>query len=1056
MAKTDTSQDHYAILECKPDADTEDIRKAYRKLGTVSIWLLNSIKHSNGLSTALKWHPDRNRGNEAEASSKFQAISAAHEVLTEPELRVKYDANRYRAARAFASYTSPTSSGPGGMPQRDPNNIFSQRPAQAAPTQPRRPNPFSPTSPRAPSKGASMKSPSSGAARYTPYTNHNGWSKLNKEDPQTRANTAAAGDAFRTWNQMKPGVSNNPNAASSNAPRGRSTRSNTFTAQNVKDGQHETPKARPGWDTYTERKAPPTGMSRSNTTRVPRKTGFDPGTPGGDEPAATSRSAYFNVFKGERPHAMRPQAYPPPPPGPPPTSRKPEPLRPGPTQDFKSPDPLRSFRSPQSDDPYSSRLRTPYATSGGEKTFFSSDGLYRTASTGSNLHAGWQNPNSAQSDSKSPTAAERHRSASPRMRSPNLQYSSPSSSTSSDEDDLDLDARVKLKPKGYRTARNNNADGAHARRPPQPSVTIEDEDGTTTEFGKPKQRSTWSAEEGSGAQTQSKQFVADQAGPRRTSTSDIPEGVQHRAKHDSERMPHSPLRTEAPWSNDDMGEPLEKSPTWQEKFGYGKDGANHRHFDRPSTGGSKDNRPMYDPLFSSCMPASFIRCKTPYWAIPSSLMPRKQSEVNDVTRYPNSNKVALSISNSTDQMRLSRFHFPNESSESSSSVRSQAAEKTSPFSQAKWEKTFNGESGDYLAPQSNGSMSRGRSSPSKGRPATIHVFSKSPPKDTPLNTTSQTSPPVGPVPAPQPLPAKFSQEQWDEHFKEPSWAYPQTVTSPRGGSSKWSRTPRKMSTTSKRPIGPKPVNDPTKANITSKPSLSSRVSSAAESSDTLSSQGSAMDIDPKNTPPIPTHPPLNHDPITNIIRSAVPGSRSGSKAGSVKSSQSDIDSDLNLDDLKNAAPFVPNDSGLADLGDLHATLPFESAPSTTGPGTTPGPRRLALPPPPKAPHAPNPNKLTKKDFDYYMLIVKNYLVEWYAYNKKMMAHFSARQHKNETELPENWLESRGNEGYAKYMAGVEEDFLVREHWDLSWEKHKAAMETLGELRKVAKKGEFMG
>lgn len=50
-----------------PDASTDDIRKAFKKL-------------------AVKHHPDR--GGEA---AKFKEINAAHEVLSDPEKRKLYD-----------------------------------------------------------------------------------------------------------------------------------------------------------------------------------------------------------------------------------------------------------------------------------------------------------------------------------------------------------------------------------------------------------------------------------------------------------------------------------------------------------------------------------------------------------------------------------------------------------------------------------------------------------------------------------------------------------------------------------------------------------------------------------------------------------------------------------------------------------------------------------------------------------------------------------------------------------------------------------------------------
>lgn len=66
-------QDYYEILGVARDASAGDIKKAYRKL-------------------ALKWHPDRHKGEAKESAEKeFQRISEANEVLSDPEKRKKYD-----------------------------------------------------------------------------------------------------------------------------------------------------------------------------------------------------------------------------------------------------------------------------------------------------------------------------------------------------------------------------------------------------------------------------------------------------------------------------------------------------------------------------------------------------------------------------------------------------------------------------------------------------------------------------------------------------------------------------------------------------------------------------------------------------------------------------------------------------------------------------------------------------------------------------------------------------------------------------------------------------
>jgi curved DNA-binding protein len=64
-------KDYYKILEVDKSATKEDIKKQYKKL-------------------ARKYHPDVNPGSK-EAEEKFKAINEAHEVLSDPEKRKKYD-----------------------------------------------------------------------------------------------------------------------------------------------------------------------------------------------------------------------------------------------------------------------------------------------------------------------------------------------------------------------------------------------------------------------------------------------------------------------------------------------------------------------------------------------------------------------------------------------------------------------------------------------------------------------------------------------------------------------------------------------------------------------------------------------------------------------------------------------------------------------------------------------------------------------------------------------------------------------------------------------------
>ena len=63
--------DYYKLLGLDKSASQAEVKKAYRKL-------------------ARKYHPDLNP-NDKEAQAKFQQINEAHEVLSDPEKRKKYD-----------------------------------------------------------------------------------------------------------------------------------------------------------------------------------------------------------------------------------------------------------------------------------------------------------------------------------------------------------------------------------------------------------------------------------------------------------------------------------------------------------------------------------------------------------------------------------------------------------------------------------------------------------------------------------------------------------------------------------------------------------------------------------------------------------------------------------------------------------------------------------------------------------------------------------------------------------------------------------------------------
>ena len=91
-------RDYYEVLGVIKSASPEEIKKAYRKL-------------------ALKYHPDRNKGDKA-AEAKFKEASEAYHVLSDKERRTNYD--------QFGHAAFEGTGGRGGFSNFDFSNAFFQ------------------------------------------------------------------------------------------------------------------------------------------------------------------------------------------------------------------------------------------------------------------------------------------------------------------------------------------------------------------------------------------------------------------------------------------------------------------------------------------------------------------------------------------------------------------------------------------------------------------------------------------------------------------------------------------------------------------------------------------------------------------------------------------------------------------------------------------------------------------------------------------------------------------------------------------------------------------
>ncbi|EPE09890.1 hypothetical protein F503_04985 [Ophiostoma piceae UAMH 11346] len=320
MAKADYGRDYYADLELSSTADVTDIKKQFRKL-------------------ALKYHPDRNPGKEAEVNAKFQTIQAAHEILTSPEQKQKYDSQRIRTASRY-----PTASGVRGNPWQDAGSQFPTPPRRAgqAPTSAARNTPASSSSTR--------PSASSSSTRFSSF-NPPPTAKASKEDYESRY---SAWQNMRPKHQAAPGQSASAAYAAANAGTKPSTGANTRRKASAATGGASA--------ASSSQSMPPPPPPRTASQRqkadasfgTRRNPGFVPSSPMGDEPPAASTSNYFT----QRPHPTRAYEQPEPPRTPAAAGRDSRESRDG--RDSRS-------RNGSDESLFDGRQSTPYQTHGGEK-----------------------------------------------------------------------------------------------------------------------------------------------------------------------------------------------------------------------------------------------------------------------------------------------------------------------------------------------------------------------------------------------------------------------------------------------------------------------------------------------------------------------------------------------------------------------------------------------------------------------------------------------------------------------------------------------------------------
>ncbi|KAJ5259393.1 Heat shock protein DnaJ N-terminal [Penicillium angulare] len=949
MVKADVRRDYYADLGLAPSAESEEIKKQFRKL-------------------ALKFHPDRNPGREQEFIAKFQAIQAAHEILSDSQQRIKYDTNRLRAG--YGKFYGP----PRTNTQRKP-------PPTQASTASARPTPTKPTYSQWNEANRAQTGPSAGAQRYSAHARAGPqqWQKK-QDDAQTRA------DAFKGFSGMR-----GSNAGSWRPFDPQTGRSPTGTTAGGTPRQQNTPfGAQRPKSAYEFFKDNARTSSSTSPNSAKKKHGFAPGTAGGDEPQARNTSAYTHN-RSDRPSSMYFDSVPSP------TAKKPPP----------APEP------PQFPEEFE-RNRRGYAATSGEKTFFSNSPLGRSESA--------RTPSGSFRASSSRTKPPNHantssngkrRSASPKpdRKKPVYDISSGTSSDESGESEnfapMPKHSSSKGKPKAVPKSR---------LRPNQ----------KFSDFYRGGDSSTGTGEEPSRS-GQNSQRSQPTPTPANTGT---------------RRPRRQPSYVDLTADSD-------------ENKGHNSDSA---AFPRGST---RPQQPAQDQG-SNTRPDSSKKATMPSFA---GFESRSSSDANNLHKKFSAEDWRDHLEN-VDFLGASAYSTrksPNSKSQTQSNSRNDSAE----------------------------------SIPLAGSPS-LNPFG-------PLNESSQSKSQQAPTPFAQ---AKFSADEWAKQLNNLSWNVPEPSRARQSANTPpLARSPRKQSKTGSK--------------VRPTPQAASVASEAEEAKETVNghqtppmpeqpvpTEAEAMDIDDELPPSNSEKKESKNASYPDLNSHAAPGTTSNGtvppqqnpttpppRAENKSNGEAQIPL-FNLDNLSKTAPFTnTNSSGIDNLNDVHATLPFESRakqPTTTNHDIRP--RELSLPNPPKRPWAPqlvpmgpNSQVLPLEKWQYYVSAMSTYIHDWNNFNRRMLLHFNTRQEAVETGLSPNWISAVGDSarldingddddtdsekknadyseldeylipgrakgGFSAYRRGIEDDMLVRKHWDVACEMHRDCIVDLGRLREWIRNG----
>ena len=787
------------------------------------------------------------------------------------------------------------------------------------------------------------------------------------------------------------------------------------------------PKPRRAWEDLRDAGMP--NVSRSNTTRAPPKRhGFAPATPDGDEGQA--RSAYFNV-KNERPKTW--SDMPPPPPRAPTSKRT---------------SPPRSYKD--SLDPNLSHTGPTYSGHAAGSPF-SNQGLHRSTTTAGPRESHGRSPGPPKSPLN--TNEDHHRAASAGTSHRQEAFGRPngvSTSTSETSSDDDLPDNVFQREQQMPTSRKPRmpaGTGIRHKTGFSPHVKI----GSVEDEGQAARPLYAGTRRHSGIDLTS-----------HNSRNDQPEGFQaHRMKHDPTKA--GPQSASAPTAA--TAEPFIQR---------------HKSFDdnyRSPGGGARTDKhqtPMYDPLgnspfstllYNGPLPSEqwsrqwpFGPLRSPYaeppplWAIPSSVRPIAEHKVqNDA--YLRSELSISAQSKPGANYVFNSFRW-SDNEQAFTPTPPQRNKGTDPvqinFSPSSTPPVF-GADNPFLPrrPSRQGRDDTSTQSSSQGE--------------------DEATKPGQDIPPPPKVGEKWCSEDWEKRFGTHTFELPASGPGSRASSRKRSGTPRtgslnnlKRAATS-RPgtfqpsvvdtADEPPAFDPsTHDNLNN--STSSRVSAGSDN---------AMDID--STPPADAESrprrtdaesrPRRTDaesrprgtsdatPLTEPVnRTPTPRGPALPPRKPTPSQKDENFPRLNLGDFQHVAPFAPAQEGLGGVDDLKTALPFESRPSTSRPNFE---HCSKQPDYPRVPRAPKPPfNLTQSTWERYMSDMNNYMFNWNSFNNQMLLIFQRRQEQHR-EIGPSWVGQMGGDVGA-YLEGLEVDERMRKFWEVACDHHKECMTNLGEVR----------